>query len=87
MLRVVFLQVCQEVVQDLLMVSWVPSKLLLNDCVHSASCERLLQARPREKLLLQAILHLPKTNNSKGGCVAVCRRRSKDFRPFYKAGI
>lgn len=57
------------------------------DCTHSAACERLLQARPKEKLLLQEFSTYPKQTTARVACVAICRRRSENFHPFFKARI
>lgn len=85
--RVVFLQMCQEVVQDLLVVSYVLSKLLPTTAHIQLLVKDCYRQDQRKNYFCKQCSTYPKQTTARVVCVAICRRRSENFHPFFKAGI
>lgn len=85
--RVVFLQMCQEVVQDLLVVSYVLSKQLPTTAHIQLLVKGCYRQDQRKNYSCKQFSTYPKQTTASVACVAICRRRFENFHPFFKAGI
>jgi len=79
--RIVFLQMCQEVVPDLLMVSWVLSKLLPTTAHIQLLVKDCYRQDQRKNYSRKQCSTCPKQTTARVVGVAICRRRSEDFHP------